>query len=399
MGPLVPHIISNEFNLVMAFFIGICFGFILEQAGFSSTKKLVGLFYGYDFTVLRVFFTAGVTAMVGVLLLEHYGLLDTNIIYINPTFLWSALIGGVIMGAGFIVGGFCPGTSICALAIGKLDALAFIFGSLLGIFVFTEGYPLWENLFLAENWGNLLISEYLGISKPLFGFLLTTIAIAAFYFTWLIENKVNKRETVHKKKMVYNYTLMSIVPFVIIAIVAFLPSKTEIIQYKIAETKRQKKCVFREIESDKLAYEMVHNHYTINLIDVRPAEKFKEYHLPLAINIPLDSMKNREWKPIFKQQYKKNIFYADVDTVAKMACLLAKFIGKSDNYILKESSAEFRSMFFNISPPPSDALKEDLETYRFRQQTAMDLTNLVNSLKNVNQPIKRKIKKVQGGCS
>ena len=58
MAPLVPDIIGNEFNLVVALFIGIAFGYILEQAGFSSTKKLVGLFYGYDFTVLRVFFTA-----------------------------------------------------------------------------------------------------------------------------------------------------------------------------------------------------------------------------------------------------------------------------------------------------------------------------------------------------
>jgi hypothetical protein len=67
MGPLVPFIISEEFSLVLALLIGIAFGFILEQAGFSSTKKLVGLFYGYDFTVLRVFFTAGITAMAGVL--------------------------------------------------------------------------------------------------------------------------------------------------------------------------------------------------------------------------------------------------------------------------------------------------------------------------------------------
>ena len=51
MGPLVPFIISEEFSLIIAFFLGIGFGFILEQAGFSSTKKLVGLFYGYDFTV------------------------------------------------------------------------------------------------------------------------------------------------------------------------------------------------------------------------------------------------------------------------------------------------------------------------------------------------------------
>src|SRR5512147_1403243 len=109
MGPLVPEIIGNELNYVVALFVGIAFGFVLEQAGFSSSKKLAGVFYGYDFTVLRVFFTAGVTAMSGVIILGYLGWLDTNFIYINPTYLQAAILGGVIMGFGFIIGGYCPG--------------------------------------------------------------------------------------------------------------------------------------------------------------------------------------------------------------------------------------------------------------------------------------------------
>jgi len=50
MGPLVPDIISNNLNFIVALVVGILFGVILEQAGFSTSKKLVGLFYGYDFT-------------------------------------------------------------------------------------------------------------------------------------------------------------------------------------------------------------------------------------------------------------------------------------------------------------------------------------------------------------
>lgn len=106
MGPLVPDVISNNLNLIVALLIGMSFGAILEQAGFSTSKKLVGLFYGYDFTVLRVFFTAGIVAMIGVMGFVHFGLLDINLIYINPTFLWSAIIGGLIMGLGFVIGGF-----------------------------------------------------------------------------------------------------------------------------------------------------------------------------------------------------------------------------------------------------------------------------------------------------
>ncbi|TNF40300.1 MAG: sulfurtransferase, partial [Bacteroidetes bacterium] len=66
MGPLS---IMSEFpewvNLLIGFIIGIGFGFALEQAGFSSSRKLAGMFYGYDTTVLKVFFTAAIVALVG----------------------------------------------------------------------------------------------------------------------------------------------------------------------------------------------------------------------------------------------------------------------------------------------------------------------------------------------
>jgi len=149
MGPFVPDIISNEFNLVVALILGVAFGFVLEQAGFSSSRKLTGLFYGTDFTVLRVFFTAGTTAMTGVLLLAAAGLLDTSVIYVNPTFLNSALAGGAIMGVGFVVGGFCPGTSFCGAAVGRIDAMMFVLGGLIGVFGFGEAFPHVQAFYLA----------------------------------------------------------------------------------------------------------------------------------------------------------------------------------------------------------------------------------------------------------
>ncbi|MCU0373156.1 MAG: YeeE/YedE family protein, partial [Ignavibacteria bacterium] len=191
MAPLVPDLIGNELNLVIAILIGIAFGFILEQAGFSTSKKLVGLFYGYDFTVLRVFFTGGITAMIGVIILGHYGLLDLSLIYVNPTFIWSAVTGGLIMGLGFVTGGFCPGTSVCAAAIGKIDAMIFVGGSFLGVFAFAEGYPLFENLYKAGAWGNIRIFELAGASQGLFAFLLVFMAVTAFVTTTMIEKRNN----------------------------------------------------------------------------------------------------------------------------------------------------------------------------------------------------------------
>jgi len=185
MGPLIVYdIISSNTNLLLAFFIGTGFGFVLEQSGFSSSRKLAGMFYGYDTTVLKVFFTAAITGMLGLLFFSLFGWMDLNMVYVNPTYLTSAITGGVIMGAGFILGGFCPGTSFCAAAIGKIDGMVFIGGLFLGILVFTEGYPLWENLYYAEFMGAPRINEMLGLSQGFFGFLLI---LAAFGMFWVGE--------------------------------------------------------------------------------------------------------------------------------------------------------------------------------------------------------------------
>jgi hypothetical protein len=397
MAPLVPDIIGNEFNFVVALLAGIGFGFVLEQAGFSTTKKLVGLFYGYDFTVLKVFFTAGITAMVGVILLGHWGLLDLEMVYVNPTFLRSALIGGAIMGAGFIIGGFCPGTSICALATGKIDAFWFIFGSLFGILAFMEFFPSFEKMYMADNMGLLRMDKFLGISKELFGILLTAIAILAFVVTQKIENKLRGVKPVYSKITVVNYSIFAAIPFIIIAFVALTPDRNQRILTQSEDINKQEQA--KVLDADKLSIELVNKYYKLNLIDVRSPEKFKEYHLPLAINIPLDSMLNREYQNFFTQEYKTNIFYADENQVARKAYVIATKLGNADLYILKENTEQFRNMIMEGEKFPESASKSEQHLRQYRAEMAQTINELDARLKTQLQPVKKQTKKVKGGCS
>ncbi len=199
MGPIIPiYEISQEVNFLIAFIIGIGFGFALEQAGFSSSRKLAGMFYGYDTTVLKVFFTAAIVAMLGLAFLNNAEMIDMGIVYINEYYINSAIIGGVIMGVGFIVGGFCPGTSVCAAAIGKIDAIAYLGGSLIGIFIFGETYPLWKDIYMKNYLGGVKLSTMFGISDGVFIFIV--IAAAVFMF-WLGEwaEKKFKRPDISKE--------------------------------------------------------------------------------------------------------------------------------------------------------------------------------------------------------
>ena len=118
--------------------IGMAFGATLESAGFGNSMKLSAQFYFRDMTVFKVMFTAIITASTLVFLSSALGILDYNLIWVPPTYLWPGIVGGLIMGVGFIVGGFCPGTSLVGMATGKLDAIFFVGGVLFGIFMFGE---------------------------------------------------------------------------------------------------------------------------------------------------------------------------------------------------------------------------------------------------------------------
>lgn len=196
MGPLS---LLNDFpewvNLLIALFIGIGFGFALEQAGFSSSRKLAGMFYGYDTTVLKVFFTAAIVALVGSQLLSFFGLINLKLVFVNPWYVNASIIGGIVMGAGFIMGGYCPGTSISALSIGKIDGMVFVAGGLAGAFLFAETYPLIQAMANDNFKGPMRIDEWMGVSPGVFTLLLILAAVALFWVAELAEKKFSRTDS------------------------------------------------------------------------------------------------------------------------------------------------------------------------------------------------------------
>ncbi len=396
MGPLVPDIIGNELNFVVALFIGIAFGFILEQAGFSTSKKLVGLFYGYDFTVLRVFFTAGVTAMLGVVALGHFGLLDINLIYINPTFLWSALVGGFIMGLGFVVGGFCPGTSVCAAAIGKIDAMIFIAGSFIGVLIFAEGYPIFENLYKAENWGYVRIFDTLGMSQGLFAFLLTAVAVFAFWATTFVENKVNGKPN-PEFRPVKIYVGLTGLAFIIGFSAFFLPDIKETYLNEIKNESYFNSYEIKSMTPDELAFRIMDNDKSIQIIDVRSAEEFKKLSLPKSLSFSLNELFNKSAERVMTIKHKKNIFIADDEMTSKKAAILADKLGYVEPVFLKGGLNEFKKEILDFKMPPEIKTRREADTFRFREKASEVIPVLIEQNKNKVIP-KKESKRIIGGC-
>jgi hypothetical protein len=141
MAPFFNHdAFGLQAGLALAVLLGMGFGFTLERGGFGSSRRLAAQFYLHDMTVFKVMFTAIITAMVGLFGLVRLGFVDLDLVWINPTFLWPQIVGGLLLGMGFILSGYCPGTSIVAAASGKIDAIFAIVGVLIGIFVFGVAY-------------------------------------------------------------------------------------------------------------------------------------------------------------------------------------------------------------------------------------------------------------------
>lgn len=195
IGPIISSgIVSPMWDNIFAVMLGMGFGFALEGSGFSSSRKIIGTFFGYDFVVVKVFFTAAIVASMGLLYLSYFGLVDYSQLYIQPTFLAGAIVGGVIMGVGFAMGGFCPGTSLCAAAVGKLDGIVFLGGMFIGVFLFSESFPLWQNLYNSGSQGSKMINDAFGISPELFTFFLVLAAVGMFYGAAWVQKKVKKVE-------------------------------------------------------------------------------------------------------------------------------------------------------------------------------------------------------------
>ncbi len=178
-------------GLALAVLFGVAFGFVLERAGFGRAQKLVGQFYGDDMSVLKVMFTAIATAMIGAVLLSGIGLLDIEAVQFKyPTYLWPMIVGGFVLGTGFVLSGYCPGTSFVAAASGKLDGLATVGGVVVGGLVYAELESAMGAFPTSGKLGVFTLPQWLGLPAPAVAGVVAVVAIGAFFLAGKIERLV-----------------------------------------------------------------------------------------------------------------------------------------------------------------------------------------------------------------
>jgi len=184
---------GDDISLVVAFVIGIGFGFFLERGGFGNGRKLAAQFYFNDLTVFKVMFTAIITAMIGIYYLSVIGWMDLSLVYLNPTYIVPQTIGGLLLGFGFVIGGYCPGTSCVSAATGKIDGMVYLLGIVAGIFIFGEIFPFVSNFYNSTPMGQITLSQLFDIPYGILVFAVVLMAIGGFAAAQWAEKKLGNK--------------------------------------------------------------------------------------------------------------------------------------------------------------------------------------------------------------
>lgn len=277
----------------LSLLIGFGFGFALERAGFSSSRRLAGVFYFTDMAVVKVMFTALVTAAVGFSYLSAFGLINPDQVFLMPSIYGAQIAGGLLFGIGFAMGAWCPGTAAAGLAAGRIDAFVFLAGTVAGSILFNELFPFIGALYAAGDRGTRLLYDTLGISRNLFTFALAVIAIAAFWLAELAEKARTGAAPYLGTPFLKAFSLAIAAAAAGLFVIA--PSGTRPAPRENAAAAEQVIMAGVDLaedhmEPEELAERMMSGASDLLAVDVRSAEEYGRFHIRGALNIPLQDL-------------------------------------------------------------------------------------------------------------
>ena len=268
--------------------IGIAFGAVLEMAGFAISTKLAAQFYFKDMTVLKVMFTGIITAMVLIFGATALGLLDYNLIYVNPTYVWPGIVGGLIMGFGFIIGGFCPGTSLVSAATLKIDGMIFAAGAFFGIFVFGETVSSFETFWNSSYLGRVTLMDMFGTSTGVIVVGVMIMALLAFAAAEVAEYYIGKK----KQRRPRWYIGVAVAGLVLAFGVLIIGQPTNEDRWNAIASEKAPLLETRAAYAHPGEVLQYMNDRKIDtlLIDVRSEADYNQFHIRDARHVPIDQL-------------------------------------------------------------------------------------------------------------
>jgi len=351
--------------------IGIAFGMTLESAGFGNSKLLAAQFYFKDMRVFKVMFTAIIVAMTLIFLSSSIGLLDYNLIWVPPTYLWPGIVGGLIMGVGFIIGGFCPGTSLVGVATGKLDAVMFVFGVLFGIFMFGETVGSFATFFDSSNMGRFTIPEMFNASYGFVVVCIVVVALLLFVAAEKVEAMVNDRP----QQRLPGWTRPAAGALTALAVAALVigqPNNED--RWESIAAESQARLDERTVQISSAEFIKYRDDAKIKIIplDVREERYYNQFHLRGAVHVPLDQVQVKARELQFEPANTVFVTISNDEAAATEAWKILKAESLPNIYILEGGINAWLKSYAGNSLGDEDRVynrQEDQLAYKFNAAT------------------------------
>jgi rhodanese-related sulfurtransferase len=297
------------------------------------------------------------------------------------------------MGVGFVVSGYCPGTSFCGAAIGRIDGMLFVLGGLVGAFGFAEAYPRVQRLYLASSFGDLTVPAVLGIPPGVFAMLMIVMAVAAFGVTTRIERRVNPAAPARAYRVRAHRLAAVALVCAGIAAAATPDYKDRLLARASRESDRGTQPIAR-VSADELAFRLLDGDASLVVVDVRPSAAFAASSLPGAVSIPANDLFATASKDVLGRATRK-IFVADDEAQARTAASLALLLGYRNVGVLEDGLTGFTRSILAARKPSGAAGEDDVA--EFRAEAATRLTAMM-AARRAPKPTPRTVKKIAGGC-
>jgi thiosulfate/3-mercaptopyruvate sulfurtransferase len=281
--------LNTPAGFLTSLLIGIAFGVVLERAGFGSSRRLSGIFYFRDMTVLKVMFTGVIVAMLGVTYAKAFGWVTMENVYFLHTIYAAQIVGGLVFGVGFVMSGWCPGTGAVGLASGKIDAFVFLLGAMGGSILYNEVYPILAPIIQGDR-GIIFAYDSLGISEASFAFFLTLIAVGCFWGAEYIEKKRDHEGDQLGSPFLKAFSVVLLVgAFGLFALAgqskATKASAPATAAQEEGELLAGLQAGLDHIEPQELADRLLGGDLSIVLVDIRTPGEFTKFHIRSAINV------------------------------------------------------------------------------------------------------------------
>lgn len=388
----------KELGLIVAVLLGFGFGFVLERAGFGRSTKLAAQFYFHDMTVFKVMFSAIVTAMLGLILVSGLGLADLGTLsqkIVSWTYIWPMLIGGFVLGVGFIISGYCPGTSVVAAASGHIDGWVTFAGVTIGSLVYSELQPSIVAFHNSGDLGARLLYDALGVPPQVLAVGVVLMAIGCFIGAEKVEAVFARKRVEGPESQRKPHPLARRIAFAAFGFVAVLggltlvrPLPTTTASIRHAEL----------IGPAELAHRLLEEPWTLRVIDIRSREACARERVPGSECVPADTLGNLGLQYLAGHQ-DLILVTGDAGQEAPPTALGYKGLV----YTVEDGFAGWKRFALTVPEPPGPAASEtDRQAYLFQAALYESLTGEGQSAPPPPAPATAfvpKKKKGGGGCN